>query len=204
MTGLCPCRIEGERDPRTTAEILGPLPCLAAGDVDQPWWSSDRYYQFYSAIGKIISPRSILEIGVRLGYSLIAMLRGFPSVEKIVGIDNESGVAGSQGWAADNLRSAGFAGSLSLPVCDSSAAWPAEAAMAFDLVHVDGNHSYEGTGHSLLLAWTRLRPGGIAVVDDTGALAVRMAVESARRAIDRLKDDFYFRTHTGWWVGIKE
>jgi predicted O-methyltransferase YrrM len=204
---LCPCRLEAARDPRPTHELLGTLPCLADGDLTRPWWSSDRYYQFYAALGQLLAPVAVLEVGVRLGYSLIALLRGHPAIARIVGLDNQSDVAGSQKWAEDNLRAAGYKGALALPMCDTSGItprhWPLHRSEEFGLVHVDGDHSYAGTLSAFLASWPHLAPGGVIVIDDCKAVHVREAVESVRMALSGLAWDFYFPTFTGWWVGVK-
>lgn len=202
--------LEAARDPRPTNELLAGLPCLANGDTKQPWWNSDRYYQFYSALAKVVRPCSVLEIGVRLGYSLIAMLKGYPGIHDIVGFDNESGVAGSQQWAEKNLKHTDppYEGRLRLPVVWTNlvppSEWPIDSKERFTLIHVDGDHTYQGTLALVISAWKLLESGGVLVVDDYDASFVRAAVIHAFPA---LKEDlfycFSFPTFTGWWVGVK-
>lgn len=203
MPALCPCALEAARDSRDTDTLLGPLPCLAAGDREQPWWWSGRYYQFYAALGKLCRPATVLEVGVRLGYSLVAMLRGYPGISRIYGLDNETGVAGSQTWTIQNLAAAGYTGKMDFPTYDTDKLpWPCWQER-FALAHVDGNHSFQGTTQSVMAAWGMLLPGGTLVVDDTEAPIVRAAVETARPCLAGRGYDFYMPTFTGWWVAGK-
>ncbi len=50
-------------------------------------WRS--YYRMKWAIAKVIQPKSILEIGVRYGYSAISFLSACPDAQ-YVGIDNDT------------------------------------------------------------------------------------------------------------------
>src|SRR5712692_4878505 len=103
-----PQDIEKALDLRPTDEILRGLKHTAPGDVGSDWWTSRRYYQFYVGIAALVKPKVILEIGVKLGYSLIALFRGYSGIEKMVGIDSEGLIHGSQRMAIQNLRAAGY------------------------------------------------------------------------------------------------
>lgn len=202
--------LETARDPRSSSELFKGLPHTPIDDTTQTWWLTNRYYQFYSALGRLVAPKAILEVGVRLGYSLVAMLRGFPQVNYILGLDNESGMKGSQRLAEANLRAAGYKRELDLPVCDATglpAAWFAHLTNAFDLVHVDGDHSRSATAKVMMAGWKTLAPGGVMVVDDYNALPVIEAVDEVIADIfagrKNLATAFGFQTYTGWWVGVK-
>jgi 2-polyprenyl-3-methyl-5-hydroxy-6-metoxy-1,4-benzoquinol methylase len=114
------------------------------------WLSWVEYYRIKAAIAKWISPRSILEIGVRYGYSARAFLEGAPTAS-YVGIDaNNSRSGGAQAggfeWSKKilpntvTLIEADTAGMSRLP------------GGVYDLIHVDGEQNGLGTYHDLELA----------------------------------------------------
>src|ERR1700681_1354881 len=81
-------------DFRTTANPGDPLQHLF------PEWV--LYYRTKWAIAKVLKPQSILEIGVRYGYSALALLNGSPSA-RYLGIDLDvtafGGSVGAIDWA---------------------------------------------------------------------------------------------------------
>src|SRR5947207_15993952 len=51
---------------------------------------TERCYNFYAGYGAAFRPRSILEVGVRRGYSAFALVRGAAgAVQRFVGLDFE-------------------------------------------------------------------------------------------------------------------
>lgn len=141
-------------------------------EPDQPWlrrWLHDRY-----EIVARLQPRTIVEIGVRAGYSAFAMLSAAPDA-KYLGIDIRTnahgGLIGGHEHAArilERFPNAEFlhADSQEMRVLP----WE-----GIDLIHIDGDHSYEGCLHDLNLALD----SGVtwALVDDTDYLRqVRKAV----------------------------
>jgi SAM-dependent methyltransferase len=108
------------------------------------------YYRLKWAIARVLQPKSILEIGVRFGYSALAFLDASPSA-RYVGIDLDiptfGGSVGAIHWARKACRQ-----------------YDAEFVMAdsmkmerfpggrYDLIHVDGQQDGSGTMHDLMLA----------------------------------------------------
>jgi len=151
-----------------------------------------------------VRPSSILEIGVRYGYSLVAMHRGYPAVRSIMGIDNQADRPGSQTKAMENVVASGFRGVLSLPIGDSSLLAGLPSETMFDLIHVDGNHDQDPTEKDILAVWPRLNHGGFLVVDDTDYCPqVRAACEAVRSRLIHLVTFFFFPTFRGWLVAKK-
>jgi 2-polyprenyl-3-methyl-5-hydroxy-6-metoxy-1,4-benzoquinol methylase len=108
------------------------------------------YYRLKWAIAQVLQPRSILEIGVRYGYSARVFLEAVPDA-KFVGIDLDSdqfgGVKGAIDWATKLLAPYDIA----LIVSDSQqmTRFPGDI---YDLIHVDGQQDGDGSFHDLRLA----------------------------------------------------
>ncbi len=200
---LCSCELEKSKDQRRTDKLLAGITHIGGGDQQSDWWESTRYYQFYAGIAALTRPKRILEVGVRLGYSLVSMLRGFDKIERIVAVDNESGVKDSQHGAKSNIRSTGYEGELVM-FKDDAENFATLVPEFFDLIHLDADHADTATGRDVVRAWTRLDSGGILIVDDTKSEEVRRGVEWGRRQLKHLEWEFYFPTFTGWWVARKQ
>ncbi len=142
------------------------------------------YYRMKWAIASVLQPQTILEIGVRYGYSARAFLEAVPSA-KFVGIDLDSdqfgGVKGAIDWASGNLRNY----DCELIVADSQAMdkFPGER---YDLIHVDGQQDGDGSFRDLELA---LKQGRYVLVDgyhwtQTNYLAVNEFLWQNRDRLD--------------------
>ena len=113
-----------------------------------------KNYTVYMELTQRIQARRIFEIGVRAGYSAYAMLVGAPSAS-YRGLDLNQGTFGGQiGYtehAERMLRREFPDASVAIEFGDSQAleVLPGDR---YDLTHVDGNHSHEGTLHDLELA----------------------------------------------------
>lgn len=153
---------------RSVQEILGGAiqPC----DADSDFILSDNYYQWYDAIGFSKKPDDIIEIGVRFGYSAIAMLRGARAAgadPDYCGFDNEYDMKGSNAIAEFLIRRYGNPGaniSVTNPYEDPD--FESRYRGLADLVHVDGDHSEDGIRRELSWAHRWAAPGGWILVDD--------------------------------------
>ncbi len=118
------------------------------------------YYRDKHAICRAIAPRSILEIGVRYGYSALAFLSACPDATYI-GLDNDSdsfgGERGALAWARKQLAPY----HAHIEIADTQRLDTLPGAR-YDLVHVDGQQDGEGTLHDLELA---LRQAKFILVD---------------------------------------
>jgi hypothetical protein len=164
-------------------------------------WGERTYYADYAGIAVKFAPTSILEIGVRFGYSGIALCHGalqtakLPGRKKLLyhGVDGEffsgfkaSGEPGvhyrSNEVAEDNF--ARFFAEAKLKAeffhCDTQKEPYPEAVLArtYDLVNVDGDHSYQGAYNDCSRTWPLLAPGGIMLVDDMSMAEVGPAVRA--------------------------
>lgn len=108
------------------------------------------YYRLKWAIARVLQPKSILEIGVRYGYSAAAFLDACPDA-RYLGIDLDSneygGVEGAIRWAQEISRShnAEF-------IVGNTQSMTRLPGGTYDMIHVDGQQDGEGTWHDLALA----------------------------------------------------
>jgi SAM-dependent methyltransferase len=118
-----------------------------------PEWVS--YYRMKWAIAGVLQPKSILEIGVRFGYSALAFLNACPTA-RYVGIDTDSPTFGGSVGAINWARQACRQYQAEFVVADSTKMkrFPGER---YDLVHIDGQQDGEGTMHDLVLAAAQTR-----------------------------------------------
>lgn len=112
-----------------------------------------QYAQIFNVAQKL-QPKTILEIGVRAGYSAFTMLCAVPTAD-YTGWDADRGdYGGSVGYVALAERLlAPF--SAVVQRRDSQAERSLEYPV--DLAHIDGDHSYEGCYHDLELCATGAR-----------------------------------------------
>lgn len=113
-----------------------------------PLWKP--YYRMKWAIARALSPQTILEIGVRYGYSARAFLDAVPNA-RFVGIDADGNDYGEVTGAIDWARRLLSDFDAELIVADSQMLdrLPGDS---YDLVHVDGRQDGDGTFHDLSLA----------------------------------------------------
>ena len=134
-------------------------------DILKPWVQSQNYYEWYYTFGKIFQPTSILEVGVRRGYSLIAMGLGctIPPSQFFL-IDNEiEGIPITT--AIQNINQI-FPGTIvEHLIADSQIIESLPSYFIADVSHVDGCHTYEGVQKELALVYPYTRY--YIIVDDT-------------------------------------
>lgn len=147
--------------PLTETEILRDV--VHPLDTDA-YFLGQGTYCLYRALGMVFRPETILEIGVRFGYSLKSLSAGSERVRTIYGFDNEYDLPGSLALAARNLASLGA--DVHLALLDTQAEYDLPVPERVDLAHVDGWHTEQGCYHDCQLVLPHLRKGGILVVDD--------------------------------------
>src|SRR5205814_10569899 len=120
--------LQSDYDFRETANPEDPL-----RDRFEEWVP---YYRLKWAIARYLRPASILEIGVRFGYSAAAFLHGSPKA-RYLGVDLDTddfgGVKGAIEWARKIV--APFQAELSVADSDKMERFPGET---YDLAHADG------------------------------------------------------------------
>jgi len=113
------------------------------------------YYRMKYAICKVLYPSSILEIGVRYGYSAITFLTAAPNAS-YVGIDNNTntygGSVGAINWARQLTK--GYDATFIIADSQKMTSFPGDQ---YDLIHIDGQQDGDGTFHDLELALPKAR-----------------------------------------------
>jgi predicted O-methyltransferase YrrM len=148
----------------TDRAVLGPI--LHRVDHGQVFVEGDNNYTWYDALGAMLRPRSVVEIGVRYGYSLKCLLNYSPRPLRVLAVDNEY-----NGEKTNDAFEWFFFFKLAVDdlvlVNRDSQTITELPGTGFDVGSVDGFHSAAGCKHDCELVWATLRPGGVLVVDDT-------------------------------------
>lgn len=125
-------------------------------DVLRP---SDEFRQQYAmkyGVARQTQPQTIAEIGVRAGYSALAMLLAAPQA-RYVGIEMDAGAFGGEvGITARALPTvlSGFDWNIRYQDSRELKSFEFdESGSIVDLFHIDGDHSYDGAWSDLMLAW---------------------------------------------------
>jgi SAM-dependent methyltransferase len=115
-----------------------------------------KYYRLKWAIAKYLQPTTILEVGVRFGYSARAFLDAAPQ-SRYLGLDLDSdcfgGVKGAIGWAGEITKA--YDAKFQIVDTQSLSSFPGDDV--YDLIHVDGQQDGKGSYHDLELALNRAR-----------------------------------------------
>lgn len=159
-------------------------------------FGESSYYADFAGIGRKFAPWRVLEIGVRFGYSGIAITSGAlaggaPPPVVYVGVDaqmfsgstRDGEVTGalSNVVAEANFRKFRPGVDATFYGADTLKGLPAAVLnQQFDLINVDGDHSFEGAYGDLCRVWPLLASGGVVIVDDIGMADVKRAVEQFR------------------------
>lgn len=168
----------------STEEMFAKLAVRLSPEL-APALYDDSYYPAYAAVAAWKRPRRVLEIGVRLGYSLIAMASGHRPSE-VAGIDSEADPASNLGHARQNLAACGFVDMPTVFIRDrSSDVSIKDLGGPFDLVHVDGGHDESTCLHDIEMAFQVLASGGVVIVDDLSTFSVLAAFEATARVPGR-------------------
>jgi hypothetical protein len=151
------------------------------------WRRLRAIYRVKHQVARALMPRTILEIGVRAGYSAAAFLAACPTAH-FVGLDADNGshggVPGYLDAAATMLLRRCKEAVIELYPWDSGdeavvRCLRARYRGAFDLAHIDGDHTEQGCARDLATCIELVRPGGYLLVDDYDLLP------EVRRAADR-------------------
>jgi len=113
------------------------------------------YYRLKFAIARALQPKSILEVGVRFGYSARAFLEASPAA-KLLGIDLDCDLYGGQKGALQWARqiTAGYDAEFVTADTQQMKRLPGSI---YDLIHVDGQQDGDGSWHDLELAVNQSR-----------------------------------------------
>jgi predicted O-methyltransferase YrrM len=135
------------------------------------------YYNFYYSYAQSWKPKSVLEIGVRLGYSAIALVSGAgEALEKYIGIDAEIDILDSL-ELTKTVLSEHTEAQIRLIKCNTQNDDLPTDLGRFDLIHIDADHSFNGCLNDLLWSLSLADVGTRIIIDDNLYAPVRSAVE---------------------------
>lgn len=165
----------------------------------QNWHEANTYYADFCGLAYKYAPKSVLEIGVRYGYSGIAICQGAYDAGRFkvyyTGMDWEGVAYRSNGVAKENfLRFASFAEAQIHFINTQLEPWP-ESVLTdrFDFINVDGDHSFAGALKDMQACWPLLLPGGIMTVDDCAGQEVLRAVEAMKEDLSVIAERFDYQ-----------
>lgn len=172
---------------------------LSADPNDIPAFSG-RKYDDYGGYGRCIKPESIFEVGVAAGYSIAAMLYGAGGTRMGVWLmdmnpDLEKTVAHiKQEWPDLPVRH-WVVNTQTEPI-------PNMYFTGFDIVHIDGCHTYQGALNDLNNFGTLLSDRGLIVVDDAKD-------PNILRACDEFRDKYgmdsrFIDNHNGHYLMMRK
>jgi SAM-dependent methyltransferase len=156
-----------------------------------------NYYNHYLYFGQVYQPQRILELGVRYGYTALALLHG-SKARHYTGLDIDADRLGTAGLYLRRLVHELLGTELLLLVGDVRDGLPGHHD-PFDLVHCDAYH--EDVRVELALAHRHVRSGGVVIVDDCRAELVRGPAEEffTRHSYSHS----YLASLTGQVIGVK-
>ncbi len=181
-------------------QILG-----SAVQIEDDWFLDEGTYGWYFAVGAVVKPIAILELGVRFGYGLIAMAKGAMTARPgrellLTGIDNEADGIPSNAIARRNIKA-----EIGETMATTIFNWDTRRLgcnqpvwfNGFSLVHVDADHSVDGITAELSLAFATVNPAsGCILVDDCDVPHVCAAAiqECKRIGVEPLELPTFHRT----------
>jgi predicted O-methyltransferase YrrM len=185
---------------------------LQPKDGNEEYLSAAATYTWYTAIGKYFTPSSILEVGTRFGYSLKSLVVGstFGGTRiqgmEVSAYDTEEYEPGCLEIARTNLKSTGLKlDQINIYKQDTQTLSRFDELHYYDLIHIDGDHSFAGTYLDLYNAHQSLNDHGHIVVDDI-ELAECPGVKAAAQlfCIDKKYHYDHIPTYRGMWILSKK
>lgn len=163
---ICLQRLEAMLPECRDWALIGP-----AAQPEDDFLMDSATYGWYFAVAAAKAPNKILEIGVKWGYSALAMIAGARDVgvdPQFVGVDGEVDGLACIEVATKNL--ARVNAKFLLLKADTRNVPETHARInginTVDIVHVDGDHSEIGIQNELEIAMMWVKPTGLILVDD--------------------------------------
>lgn len=114
-------------------------------NIPNDYINCKKYYEYYYAISKYYQPSSILEIGVRFGYSLGSMIKGSDKIEFVKGIDCEEAGYGNNTLKTAEINIKKYINqNIKYEFLLQNSHSIKELDRKYDIIHIDGDHSYDG------------------------------------------------------------
>jgi len=102
---------------------------------------SGNCFEWYWALGKVIQPKSFLEIGVRFGFSFLPTIQASTQLEYALGWDLET--YGNNNIETTNHIQKYYNGSAKWEIKSIDSQIQTELPQFFDLISIDGCHDYD-------------------------------------------------------------
>jgi hypothetical protein len=153
-------------------------PCWLPGDqhLGDDWLVNPTYYPYYfnvfAGLSSQFSKPSLLEFGVRSGYSGLVFMKAVSGAKTYVGVDPNLYIAQGLEKASQTFKQLQEEGhDLSFFLVEgfsSSSSVQKSLALSgpYSFIHIDGEHTYFGKLFDLWIARQLLAPGGYVLVDD--------------------------------------
>jgi hypothetical protein len=156
------------------------------------------YYELYYAISKFYQPESILEIGVRYGYSLYSLVKGSDKVNFILGYDIDEYDEGSLAVAEKNLKEF-LSDDIEIIMQNENTQNIQELDGFVDMIHIDGDHSYDGKLHDLEITKQKCK---VLIIDDYEHIReVKMATDDfIRKNKSIIKNHYLLKSFRGTYI----
>lgn len=186
-------------------KIIDFLKTLPHVETDADYLNAIDYYPYLNSLARDFKAGRVLEVGVRFGYSAVAFIYGNP-IKEYVGIDDELYDATSSTKSRVNLEYLKSIQPVEYTLIKQNTQELNDlsflSSKVFDLIHIDGDHSYEGALTDLKNFWNVLAIGGHMLVDDSIFYAsVNTACIDFAGLID--EPGYNVKTFRGTWVFLK-
>jgi len=113
---------------------------------DYVW--SGNCFEWYWALGKVLQPKTFMEIGVRFGFSFLPTIQASSEMKYALGWDLET--YGDNRIANDNIKQY-YKGDAKWEIKHVDSQLMTELPQFFDLISIDGCHDFECKIHDLKL-----------------------------------------------------
>ena len=125
--------------PNSIHDVI-PSPFFTKYDSYDYVWSGNCF-EWYWALGKVIQPKSFLEIGVRFGFSFLPTIQASTELEYALGWDLET--YGNNNIETTNHIQNYYNGSAKWEIKHIDSQIQTELPQFFDLISIDGCHDYD-------------------------------------------------------------
>lgn len=205
--------------PKSIFDVVNKEFFLEYDDVNGPSAGHDYlhcndYYETYYALSKHYQPETIFEIGVRYGYSLYSLIKGSDNVKYVLGYDIDEKIYENKEWISKKLnidpneissvaiaksQLEKFCENIEINIENQNSQEVNELDGFMDLIHIDGDHTYEGKVHDLEITKQK---GKVIVIDDYSHIReVKMATDDfIRKNASVIKNHYLVDSFRGTYI----
>jgi predicted O-methyltransferase YrrM len=181
----------------SSSVLLGKCKLIDSTSQEAPAFSDPRYFPFYYYLGTQVSPKSVLQIGAKLGLIGACFNQGCKTVEKWLAMDAYEGRPPAN-IIESNLKMFGKAKVGFMLLNNSLLDMNSNLDYSIDLGLLTEKYDKEKTRKYMEFLWRHLKPEGLLVVDYIHDDTVRSSFDDFSRVKNR--EPVVFNTRYG--VGI--